>query len=119
MGQLEDLNIGIARATSLAKFKLLPWSLIDLIPLGGIIPKDTGVMSKTNHWNIHNSGHRGELDLVIWFSTPYAQFVEDNPSRTGSQHFMSRVDPKVKQIIGDAIISALSQQNIEVLNIQW
>lgn len=109
---LSELDSVIAKATAIAKTKLLPWSLRDTIPQGGIIPKDTGFMASTNYWSIANSGFLGQLDIIIHFDTPYAQFVEDKPSKTGSQGFMEKVLPKVSQMIADSIVEAISQNNL-------
>jgi len=102
----------IAKSTAYSKQRLLPWALRDTIPEGGIIPKKTGFMANTNFWHIHNSGSLGKLDINIHFDTIYSQFVEDKPSKTGSQYFMSRVEPTVKSIILSAILQAFQEEGI-------
>lgn len=109
----------IAQATVLAKLKLLPWSLTDVIPAGGIIPKKTGFMASTNFWHIYNSGLAGTLDITIHFDTFYAPYVEIKPSTTGSQYFMSRVRPVVIEIIMESIREAFRNANIEIVSMTY
>lgn len=111
------ITLAIAQATAFGKIQLMSWSITDWIPRGGNIPVDTSVMAFSNFTSILNSGSFGILDLLVHFDTFYAQFVQDKPSSTGSQGYMDRITPIVKDLVIQAIKQSFTTEGIEIVAI--
>jgi hypothetical protein len=72
------------------------------------VPVRTGFMRDQAVASLLSSGLTGDLDLLIWFNTFYAQYVQDR------KRFIDKILPKIVQIMDNAIIKAYQSQGFQV-----
>lgn len=96
-------SYAIAQATALIRASLTPFLMYS--PL---IPRDTGRMAYSALMHLVVSALAGDLNLLIWFDTFYAEYVEFR------QQFVQRLMPHIREVVQTSILTAFKNNGLEL-----